>query len=186
MTNPVLCIHCGEPIVFGQLFRMIQDESGRATYSHVMRVGDEFVPGCPQPDPVAESGEEEEPATEGPASLQVNTSAELPSARERTAGDDRAARSVVGAPPSSKLDRGLLARISYRWQYATWGITQDEIGHLRGMLPAVVDALDRGAEVQKAGEQLALALWGRQVSAATQVAMDVVMGRMEPAEDHQA
>lgn len=109
MINPVLCIRCGEPIVFGQLFRMIQDESGRATYSHVMRVGDEFVPGCPQPDPVAESGEEEEPAIEGPASPQVNTSAELPGATERTAAEslstDRAARSVVGAPPSSDLNR---------------------------------------------------------------------------------
>lgn len=102
MTN-VLCVRCGEPIVFGQLFRMIQDESGRATYSHVMRVGDEFMPGCPQPDPVAEGGEEEEPATEGSASLQVNT-ADLSGARERMTGEgpstDGAPRSRVGAAPT--------------------------------------------------------------------------------------
>lgn len=152
MTN-VLCVRCGEPIVVGQLTRMIQDESGRATYSHVMRVGDEFVPGCPQPEPVAESGEEEEPATEGPASPQVNMSAELPGATERTAGEtlstDRVARSVVGAPPFPDLNR-ILRDLANGLRGERGGAMMVPIADLR----VIRAALDRAARVEATARNL--------------------------------
>lgn len=152
MTD-VLCIRCGEPIVFGQPFRMIQDESGRATYSHVMRVGDEFVPGCPQPDPVAESGEEEEPATEGPASLQVNTSAELPSAAERTAGEtlstDRAAHPPLDAPPFPDLNR-ILRDLADGLRGERGGAMMVPIADLR----VIRAALERAAKVETTARNL--------------------------------
>jgi hypothetical protein len=110
----LVCARCGEPIKPGER----HGYTPGVGYVHMVFINGGWVTSCPQPDPVAES-DEEEPAIDGLASPQVNSTAPPLSTSDSQTIDRgsvqsfEGAASGVGAAPTSVC-------LNCNMEVATW------------------------------------------------------------------